>query len=560
MGKSVGRSRGRSRSPSARGPYGRPSRFGSGSRSPSRGRFDGPRQSRFDSPPRFDGPPGSRFDGPPHRFDGPPGRFDGPPGRFDGPPPLPGRFDGPHHGRFDGPPKSRFDMPPQSRFDGPPPPFDHPGPGLEIPPPPPLPEGPGNDIEIIVVNREQWRYAEMIEKRLKEETPVKFIDLLFLHSPQHISMTLNDLFERRTLYAIVVTPANEEKRSCTLHVLHNQEEHRNIPIDEAIPLISRDFAVYNGQQPPSEGFSENFEMPKPPEVPNYSSVTGSTPLFPAAAAVAATSSSNGSNPTNKPTNIPPSNPSSGASQASGKRLPDDIAYLLRTTLSEGGIQFLSLPQIDSIIDYFKRERDRLTSSVPTRRVNPITTGSEFQSSTGVSGYSSTSSAATGSITGGGSSALNNVPTDPNTLLENPQVKAALNSLLQIGAITSASGSSSGATSASGISTNNISTSSYSTSNSYSTPSYLSTSSSNNNNSSSSSMPLHFSNSTSASSPYQQSLTSSGSANQPPRRHPLMGTEISGPMGPSSYSSYGMRNNNNPSNNPSNRGYATGSRY
>ena len=39
-------------------------------------------------------------------------------------------------------------------------------------------------------------YAEMIERRFREETPIEYIDLLFLHSPQHISMTLNDLFER----------------------------------------------------------------------------------------------------------------------------------------------------------------------------------------------------------------------------------------------------------------------------------------------------------------------------------------------------------------------------
>lgn len=39
-------------------------------------------------------------------------------------------------------------------------------------------------------------FAEMVERKIRQETGIKFIDILFLHSPQHISMTLNDLFER----------------------------------------------------------------------------------------------------------------------------------------------------------------------------------------------------------------------------------------------------------------------------------------------------------------------------------------------------------------------------
>lgn len=53
-----------------------------------------------------------------------------------------------------------------------------------------------NDVEIIVINREQWSYGEAVEKRLKEQAGIPRVDMLFLHSPQHISMTLNDLFDR----------------------------------------------------------------------------------------------------------------------------------------------------------------------------------------------------------------------------------------------------------------------------------------------------------------------------------------------------------------------------
>ena len=34
-----------------------------------------------------------------------------------------------------------------------------------------------NELEIIVMNREQWPYCEMLEKRFRQETCLKFIDL-----------------------------------------------------------------------------------------------------------------------------------------------------------------------------------------------------------------------------------------------------------------------------------------------------------------------------------------------------------------------------------------------
>lgn len=46
-------------------------------------------------------------------------------------------------------------------------------------------------------------FAEMVERKIRQETGIKFIDILFLHSPQHISMTLNDLFERLVLSSVL---------------------------------------------------------------------------------------------------------------------------------------------------------------------------------------------------------------------------------------------------------------------------------------------------------------------------------------------------------------------
>lgn len=69
----------------------------------------------------------------------------------------------------------------------------HPGPG------PPAHSGEpvvGNEAEIIVAHRDQCHYAEMIEKRIKAESGLSSVDMLFLHTPSSLNMTLNVLFER----------------------------------------------------------------------------------------------------------------------------------------------------------------------------------------------------------------------------------------------------------------------------------------------------------------------------------------------------------------------------
>lgn len=89
-----------------------------------------------------------------------------------------------------------------------------------------------------------------------------------------------------------------------------------------------------------------------------------------------------------------------------KRLPEDVSYVLRTTLTEGGVQFLSLQHIDTVIDYFSRERERMTST------SSMTHGSRVQhqplplpptptQSVASSGYGSNYSGSTSSIYGPG---------------------------------------------------------------------------------------------------------------------------------------------------------------
>ncbi|KAJ9583891.1 hypothetical protein L9F63_021768, partial [Diploptera punctata] len=76
-----------------------------------------------------------------------------------------------------------------------------------------------NDCEIIVVNKNQREYAEYIEHRLKQ-----------------IGLTVDILFPNEE---------NEEHRSLTLNILHGlPQEHRNMPLDDAVPLIMRNYEAY----------------------------------------------------------------------------------------------------------------------------------------------------------------------------------------------------------------------------------------------------------------------------------------------------------------------------
>ncbi|KAG5865055.1 hypothetical protein JTB14_020179 [Gonioctena quinquepunctata] len=159
-----------------------------------------------------------------------------------------------YEGRFEPPPKMGFrdrdpfygrdnrDYPPPHREPYMPPPV--------IEPPPPVVEK--NDCEIIVVSKALTEYAEFIEQKLKNIGLV--VDLLFPNEDVPIGKVLANISSRGCLYAILVMPINEEHRSLTLNILHGiAQEHRNMPIDDAMILLSRNFESYmKGDLGPSE--------------------------------------------------------------------------------------------------------------------------------------------------------------------------------------------------------------------------------------------------------------------------------------------------------------------
>ncbi|KAB7496581.1 Nuclear receptor coactivator 5 [Armadillidium nasatum] len=86
-------------------------------------------------------------------------------------------------------------------------------------------------------------YAESIEAQLKRMNLL--VDLLFPPPDITPARVLNDLAERHCLYAIFATTENEKHNSLTLNILHGEpQEHRNMPVEDALRLIQRNFEDY----------------------------------------------------------------------------------------------------------------------------------------------------------------------------------------------------------------------------------------------------------------------------------------------------------------------------
>ena len=116
------------------------------------------------------------------------------------------------------------------------------GPGMAPPRGPP--QGPPerrNDCEIVCVSRFQRNYAESIENRLKNFGLKS--DVLFPNPDIPLPKILGNIASRGVLYAVVVTPLNEEHKSMTVNILQGPQpqEHRNMPYDDAMQLVAKTF-------------------------------------------------------------------------------------------------------------------------------------------------------------------------------------------------------------------------------------------------------------------------------------------------------------------------------
>ncbi|KAM8710599.1 hypothetical protein ACLKA7_017254 [Drosophila subpalustris] len=101
---------------------------------------------------------------------------------------------------------------------------------------------PINDCEIIVVNRDNTKYAEFIEERLTNAG--LRVDVLFPNEDVMLGQVLSNISARGCLYAVLVTPQHEALNSITVNILYGvPAEHRNMPLEDAIQLIASDFQI-----------------------------------------------------------------------------------------------------------------------------------------------------------------------------------------------------------------------------------------------------------------------------------------------------------------------------
>ncbi|XP_037930570.1 nuclear receptor coactivator 5-like [Teleopsis dalmanni] len=68
------------------------------------------------------------------------------------------------------------------------------------------------------------------------------VDVLYPNEDVPLGKVLANISSRGCLYAILVTNQHEEHNSITVNILYGQPaEHRNMPVDDALKLIGKDF-------------------------------------------------------------------------------------------------------------------------------------------------------------------------------------------------------------------------------------------------------------------------------------------------------------------------------
>eukprot|EP00057_Strongylocentrotus_purpuratus_P026803 XP_011681277.1 PREDICTED: nuclear receptor coactivator 5 isoform X2 [Strongylocentrotus purpuratus] len=99
------------------------------------------------------------------------------------------------------------------------------------------------DCEILVLNKQQRGYAEMVERRLK--TLGISTDMMFVNPEASITAVLDGATRNGALYAVMVSSQHEVHRSLTLNILHGTpQEHRNMPLEDAMNLVTRNYDRY----------------------------------------------------------------------------------------------------------------------------------------------------------------------------------------------------------------------------------------------------------------------------------------------------------------------------
>ncbi|XP_057290736.1 nuclear receptor coactivator 5-like [Hydractinia symbiolongicarpus] len=125
------------------------------------------------------------------------------------------------------------------------------------------------------------RYAEEVEARLRSIGLVCNIGYPPIDLP--VAEVIDRITRAGTLYVIVVSAQNAIHRSCTLNILHGaRQEHRNMPLDDAISFVARNFDTYLKvlrepfRGPPPGAYDPVYDRAYPPP-PSHNPPVGGVP-------------------------------------------------------------------------------------------------------------------------------------------------------------------------------------------------------------------------------------------------------------------------------------------
>ncbi|CAL1528072.1 unnamed protein product [Lymnaea stagnalis] len=196
-----------------------------------------------------------------------------------------------------------------------------------LPPPPPVIE-----CEVFLVNSQLRAYGEAVERRVKEQNIITAVSVI--PEGRTAPQMVEELTARDGLFAIFINPQNEIHRSLTLNILHGvPQEHRNMPLDDAIALVGRSFEKY------VEGLREKAKA---------ASVPLTTAVAPISARVFLPASA-------------------------------EVAYLLNLLADN---RALTVDELNTVIKYLQERRDKLIDA----ESRPIVTDGKHQNSPSMSSF------------------------------------------------------------------------------------------------------------------------------------------------------------------------------
>ncbi|NWI20605.1 NCOA5 protein, partial [Crypturellus soui] len=99
------------------------------------------------------------------------------------------------------------------------------------------------DCSVIVVNKQTKEYAESVGRKVRDLGMV--VDLIFLNTEMSLMQALDDVSRGGSPFAIVITQQHQVHRSCTVNIMFGTpQEHRNMPQDDAMMLVARNYERY----------------------------------------------------------------------------------------------------------------------------------------------------------------------------------------------------------------------------------------------------------------------------------------------------------------------------